>query len=102
MTHENSLSLKAVIALGSNRPASENSMTSESVPVVSAGARRMRWYRERRRRGITCIKVELLRREVDALIACGLLKPAERQDRGALAAALHRYLDANPIAGRRQ
>ena len=76
--------------------------TSESVPIVSAGARRMRWYRERRRRGLTCIKVDLRRSEVDTLIACGLLKPAERDDRGALAAALHRYLDENPIAGRRQ
>jgi len=77
-------------------------ISSESVPVVSAGARRMRWYRERRRRGLTCIKVDLRRSEVDALIARGWLKPAERQDRNALAAALHRYLDANPIAGRRQ
>ena len=76
--------------------------TSESVSVVSAGARRMRWYRERRRRGLTCIKVDLRRSEVDALIARGLLQPAERDDRGALAAAIHRYLDENPIAGRQQ
>ena len=76
--------------------------SSEGVPVVSAGARRMRWYRERRRRGITCIKVQMRRSEVEALIACGLLQPAQRQDRNALAAALHRYLDENPIAGRRQ
>jgi hypothetical protein len=68
---------------------------------VSPAAERMRRYRERRRRGLSCIKVQLRRSEVDGLIASGLLKPAERQDRGALAAALHRYLDANPIAGRR-
>jgi hypothetical protein len=67
-----------------------------------SAAERMRHYRERRRRGLSCIKVQLWRREVDALITCGLLDPAERQDRSALAAALHRYLDANPIAGRRQ
>jgi hypothetical protein len=54
-------------------------------------------YRERRRRGLSCIKVQLRRSEVDALIARGLLEPAERQDRRALAAALHRYLDANPM-----
>src|SRR5262249_30712590 len=87
----------------SERPITENAMTtSESLSVVSAGARRMRWYRERRRRGITCMKVQLRRSEVEALIAYGLLQPAQRQDRNALAAALHRYLDANPIAGRRQ
>src|SRR5262249_35909748 len=85
-----------------NRPTSEPDMTtsSEGSPIVSAGAQRMRWYRERRRRGLTCIKVDLRRSEVDALIARGWLKPAEWQDRSALAAALHRYLDHNPIAGR--
>ena len=73
----------------------------DGVSPLSPVAERMRRYRERRRRGLSCIKVQLRRSEVDGLIASGLLKPAERQDRGALAAALHRYLDANPIAGRR-
>ena len=69
---------------------------------VSPAAERMRRYRERRRRGLACIRVQLRRSEVDALIACKLLEPTEREDRRALAAALHRYLDRNPIAGRRQ
>ena len=56
---------------------------------LSDAARRMRLYRERRRRGLSCIKVQLRRSEVDGLIASGLLKPAERQDRGALAAAIN-------------
>jgi len=68
---------------------------------LSDAARRMRLYRERRRRGLSCIKVQLRRSEVDGLVACKLLESTEREDRGALAAALHRYLDANPIAGRR-
>ena len=68
----------------------------------TSAAERMRRYRERRRRGLSCIKVELRRSEVDALIACKLLEPTEREDRRALAAALHRNLDCNPIAGRRQ
>jgi len=72
------------------------------LPRLSSGAQRMRLYRERRRRGLLCIKVQVRRSEVEALIACGLLQPAQRQDRNALAAALHRYLDENPIAGRRQ
>jgi hypothetical protein len=62
----------------------------------------MRRYRERRRRGLLCFAVQLRRTEVDALIACKLLEPTEREDRRALAAALHGYLDRNPIAGRRQ
>jgi len=73
----------------------------DALSPVSPAAERMRRYRERRRRGLSCIKVQLRRSEVDALIACGLLEPADRQDRGLLAAALHRYLDNNPIAGRR-
>jgi hypothetical protein len=72
------------------------------LPRLSSGAERMRRYRERRQRGLLCIKVQLWRSEVDALIACGLVQPAEREDRRALAEALHRYLDRNPIAGRRQ
>src|SRR4051794_5216355 len=67
----------------------------------SAAAKRMRRYRQRRRRGLSCVKIELRSTEVDGLIACKLLGPKEREDRRALAAALHRYLDANPIAGRR-
>ena len=63
---------------------------------LSDAARRMRRYRERRRHGLSCIKVQLRRTEVDALIARGLLESAERDNRGALATALHRYLDANP------
>jgi hypothetical protein len=71
------------------------------LPRLPSAAEGMRLYRERRRRGLSCIKVQLRRSEVDALIACGLLEPADRQDRGVLAAALHRYLDINPIGGRR-
>ena len=71
------------------------------LPRLSPAAERMRRYRERRRRGLSCIKVQLRRSEVDGLIACKLLEPTQREDRSAIAAALHRYLDANPIAGRR-
>ena len=47
-------------------------------------AERMRRYRERRRRGLSCIKVQLRRSEVDALIGCRLLQPVEREDRQGL------------------
>jgi hypothetical protein len=71
------------------------------LPRLSPGAQRMRRHRERRRRGLSCIKVQLRRSEVDGLIARKLLDRTQREDRSAIAAALHRYLDANPIAGRR-
>jgi hypothetical protein len=71
------------------------------LPKRSPAAERMHRYRERRRRGLSCIKVQLRRSEVDALIACKLLEPTQREDRSAIAAALHRYLDVNPITGRR-
>jgi hypothetical protein len=62
------------------------------LPRLSPAAERMRRHRERRRGGLSCIKVELRRSEVDALVACKLLEPTEREDRRALTAALHRYL----------
>lgn len=73
----------------------------DHLPRLSPGAERMRLSRKRRRRGLSCIKVQLRRSEVDGLIACKLLEPTQREDRSAIAAALHRYLDANPIGGRR-
>ena len=57
--------------------------------------------RERRRQALACITVQLRRSELEALIACGFLGATEQEDNHALAVALHRYLDANPIAGRR-
>ena len=68
---------------------------ADHLPRLSSGAQRMRRYRERRQRGLSCIKVQLRRSEVDALIACKLLEPTEREDRRALAPEVHRYLDAN-------
>jgi hypothetical protein len=73
----------------------------DGLSPVSPAAERMRRYRECRRRGLSCIKVQLRRSEVEGLIACKLLEPTQREDRSAIAAALHRYPDVNPIAGRR-
>ena len=63
-------------------PLAETTMI-DGVSPVSPAAERMRRYRERRRRGPSCVKVQLRRSEVDALSACGLLQPVERQDRNA-------------------
>jgi hypothetical protein len=67
------------------------------VSPPSPAAERMRRYRERRRLGHACITVELRESEISALISCGLLKMDQRQNRAAIAAALHAYLDRNPI-----
>jgi hypothetical protein len=76
-------------------------ISSESVPVVSAGARRMRWYRERRRRGLLCVTIQVRQAEISALIEQALLESSQRQNPAAVAVALHRYLDLHPIGGRR-
>jgi hypothetical protein len=48
----------------------------------STSAEKMRRHRERRRRGISCVSAQLRLSEVDALIACRLLEPAERRSQG--------------------
>ena len=67
------------------------------LPRLSSAAERMRRYRLRRRLGHSCITVELRESEIFALISCGLLEMDQRQDRAAITAALHAYLDHNPI-----
>jgi hypothetical protein len=57
------------------------------------GAERMRRYRERRRRGLRCVLIQIRRSEQDALVKKGLLAPEQRGDRSATAKALHKFLD---------
>ena len=70
----------------------------EQLPRLSPAAERMRRYRERRRRGVSCIIIQLFETEISALIQRGLLEPTQRHDRAAIVAAMHRYLDRHPIA----
>ena len=49
----------------------------------SPGAQRMRRHRERRRRGLRCVTIEVRRSEVDTLIARRLLAREEWADRSA-------------------
>jgi hypothetical protein len=46
----------------------------------SAAAERMRAHRDRRRKGLRCIRIELRETEVDVLIRKGLLRPDARND----------------------
>jgi hypothetical protein len=73
----------------------------EQPQKVSPAAERMRRYRARRSKALSCVMIQLREKEIFGLIQCGLLEPSQRQDRAAIAAALHKYLDRNPILGRK-
>jgi hypothetical protein len=65
-----------------------------SEPVArSAAAERMRAHRERRRKGLRCVTIELLAAEVDELVRRGLLPIEARNDENAVVKALHHHLD---------
>ena len=57
------------------------------------GAVRMRWLRDRRRRGYRCFTVEVGDDDIAGLIARGLLDRLQQDDTGAVRAALHHWLD---------
>ncbi len=69
----------------SNRPADG--------AAPSAGARRMALHRNRRRKGLRCITIEIFEIEINALIRRGLLAPNSRTDITAIRKALHVWLD---------
>jgi hypothetical protein len=56
-------------------------------------AERMRLHRERRRRGLRCLMIELRETDVDALISGGLLEHETRNDRSAVRKALYGHLN---------
>jgi hypothetical protein len=78
-------------------------MTSDTEPTIvapttepvtrSAAAERMRLHRERRRKGLRCLLIELRETEVDALIRKGLLKSETRNNSRAVTDALYAFLD---------
>ena len=59
----------------------------------SSAAKRMHRHRERRRRGVQCVTVQVFKSEVDELVRRELLRPEMRNNRAALADALHLHLD---------
>jgi hypothetical protein len=67
-------------------------------PDLKDSAKRMRLYRERRAEGLRCVPLEVRDREVDALIACGLLSPDQAKDREAIASAIGSLLDIIPAS----
>ena len=59
----------------------------------SAGALRMRRHRERRRRTMRCMFIELREAEVAALIRGGLLTEETQNDKRAVKTAFYEFLD---------
>ena len=59
----------------------------------ATSARRMRLHRARRQKELRCLTVELREREVEALVAKGLLLSTSRDDTAAIRKALYAYLD---------
>jgi hypothetical protein len=59
----------------------------------ATSARRMRLHRARRQKDLRCLTVELREREVEALVAKGLLPSNSRDDTAAIRKALYSYLD---------
>ena len=68
-------------------------VAGESATHSKTSARRMRLHRARRQKGLRCLTVELREREVEALVAKGLLPSNSRDDTPAIRKALFSYLD---------
>ena len=75
--------------------------SDQSNPVsegrVTAGARRMRASRQRRREGLRCVTLELREAEIDRLIDLGHLRQDEREDRKQVLLALYLFLDYSAL-----
>ena len=71
-------------------------MTRNSAPSDMqrfTSAQRMRWSRERRRKGLRTIPFEIRDSEIDALVSRGYLDAAMGSDRSEIALAPGRFLD---------
>ena len=73
-------------------------VTVEPSPTIialsrSASAARMLRHRERRRKGLRFLGIELREREIEALIRRGRLHPDHRANPAALRQALYGFLD---------
>jgi hypothetical protein len=61
--------------------------------VPSGAAARMRRFRERRRDGMRCLRVELRKSEIEVLVRRGYLKNETRNNDRAVIEALYAHLE---------
>jgi hypothetical protein len=66
---------------------------NELVRHPNPAAARMRRHRDRRRRGLRCLTIELRETEIDVLIGKGLLNSETRHDLAAVYEALYAHLE---------
>jgi len=59
----------------------------------SPAAERMRLHRERRRKGLRCLTIELRETEIDALVRNGFLKVDARNDLRSIETALYEFFE---------
>jgi hypothetical protein len=59
----------------------------------SSAAERMKLHRERKKKGMRCLTIELRETEIDALIRNGFLTADTRNDAEAIIDALYAFLD---------
>ena len=64
---------------------------TDSVPLASRAAERMRRHRQRRRDGHRCFVIELRETEIDALVNKGLLKQETRNSANAIIDAFYAF-----------
>jgi hypothetical protein len=67
---------------------------SRAASTPSAAALHMRRHRERRRRKLHCLTIELRKMEIDALVRKGMLDAETRNNRQAIKLALYSFLDS--------
>jgi hypothetical protein len=61
--------------------------------IAPSAAERMRAHRERKRKKMRCLRIELREKEIDVLIRKGLLLADARNELHAVRDALYRHLD---------
>ena len=61
--------------------------------ALSPAAERMRLFRERRRKGLRCVTIELHEDEIDALVRKGLLNVEMRNDANSVIEAMYAFFD---------
>jgi hypothetical protein len=77
--------------------------TSDPLPAPvarSAAAERMRRHRDRQRKGLRCLTIEIRETEIDALVRQGRLQDTRRDDTDAVLHALYAFFERTLGAAR--